>query len=203
MSTPIDLLGTRLAEIATALSTSALAADPQLKGRLNNLQGQSIELQCTLPPATWHLLFTPAGLKIEPGPAPAPQAIVQGSALDLASWLLPGRRGHVEISGDTTLLAELAEIFRQFNPDMAKPLASVFGEDLAATWVGTTELGIKGLRALIEGLGQSVQHQAGRTFMQNSDMEAFLRNIDALRLRVDRLAARIDQQEQNRRQATF
>jgi len=43
-----------------------------------------------------------------------------------------------------------------------------------------------------------LQQKLGLVFMQQSEMESFLQEIDVLRLQVDRLAAKIDLQERIR-----
>ena len=107
MNTPTEQLSERLAALATTLSAATFAADPQAAARLQQLQGNHLELQCTAPKTTWHLLISEQALEVRSGPSPAPQAIVKGTAFDLLTWLLPGQHGNVEIEGDTSLLLEL------------------------------------------------------------------------------------------------
>ena len=199
MNQPADIFGAALADIATSISRQALQADPQLLARLAGLQGNTVELQCTLPPATWHLIIEPEGMSARSGPAQAPHAVVRGTLMSLIGWLLPGgNTGSLEISGDNTLLLELADMLKGFRPDLALPLHKLLGEELADTLVGSAEAGLDALQSLLSGAGRSMQTQAGKQFVQQPQLDAFLDGVDALRLRVDRLDARLREAEQAR-----
>lgn len=192
---PADAIGALLADVANAISRQALATDPVLRSRLEALEGSTIEIQCTAPPATWTLFVTGATLRLESGAAAAPRAIVRGTALTLGSWLLPGQNDDVEIDGDALLLANLRDIFRDFTPDLATPLANALGSDAAATLLGTAELGLKSLQSALTGMRESLTTRSSAAFVQRPEFDELLDGIDALRLRVDRLAARVRRHE--------
>jgi ubiquinone biosynthesis protein UbiJ len=196
-------LGKFLADIASKTTNQALYADPGLLARLGVLQGRCIEIQCTAPTTTWHLNIAERGIETVHGPAEAPAVIVRGAAIDLARWLAPGKaNGHVTITGDDTLLLEVLEILRDFDPDLASPLSKLLGPELSDTLLGTAEMGLKGLQSLFAGVGQSVKDQAAGNFVQQTELNSLLTGIDKLRLRVDRLAAKVRRHEQSRRQAS-
>ncbi len=196
MNQPADMFGAALADIATDISRQALQSDPQLLARLGSLQGNTVELQCTLPPGTWHVSIDAEGLSVRSGPAAAPQAVVRGTLTSLIAWLLPGgNNSGLEVSGDNTLLLELADMLKGFSPDLAVPLSDLLGAELANSLVGGAEAGLQALQSLLAGAGRGVQTQAGRQFVQQSQLDAFLDGVDALRLRVDRLDARIREVE--------
>lgn len=191
-------IGRILAEVATATTSSALNTDAALRARLQALAGRCIEIQCTAPPVTWHLTITDEGIETKHGPAPAAQVSVRGRAIDLASWLIPGESStHVNIDGDETMLLEIIDMLRDFNPDFAASLGKIVGADAAATLLGTAEMGLKGLRSLLQGVGDSVQQQVSGHFVQPDHLDALLSGIDELRLRVDRLAAKVSQRERS------
>lgn len=191
-------IGRILAEVATATTSSALNTDAALRARLQALAGRCIEIQCTAPPVTWHLTITDEGIETKHGPAPAAQVSVRGRAIDLASWLIPGESStHVNIDGDETLLLEIIDMLRDFNPDFAASLGKIVGADAAATLLGTAEMGLKALRSLLQGVGVSVQQQVSGNFVQPDHLDALLSGIDELRLRVDRLAAKVSQRERS------
>jgi len=196
MNQPVDMFGMALADIATRVTRQAVQADPVLSARLAQLQGNTVELQCTLPAATWHIHVEGGSLLTQAGPAPAPQAVVRGSLMALGSWLLPGPSlDGVEISGDNTLLLELTDILRDFSPDLAAPLHNLFGNEMANSLLGGAEAGLQALRSLLQSAGQTVQAQATSQFVQQPQLTDFLDGVDQLRLQVDRLAARIAQLE--------
>ena len=199
MSQPVDMFGMALADMATRITRQAVQADPLLSARLLNLQGNTVELQCTLPQVTWHIHIEDGSLRTQAGPAAAPQAVVRGSLAALSSWLLPGASMEgVEVSGDNTLLLELADILRDFSPDPTAGFNNLFGNELATTLMGGAEAGLQALQSLLKGAGQTVQDQATSQFVQQPQLSAFLDGVDQLRLQVDRLAARIAELEKNR-----
>jgi ubiquinone biosynthesis accessory factor UbiJ len=202
MDIPADTISAVLANAANQIADRALASDPELRKHLTKLSGQCIELRCLRPPASWHLIIDDDRLVTVAGPAAAPQAMISANAADLLAWLLPGDLPKsVEISGDTALLMEFAAMLRDFSPDIATPLSQFVGPEAAATLLGTAEVGLHSLRSLLADVGQNIQQQARAGFVQSKQMDSFLRDIDKLRLRVDRLAAKIDQQEQIRRRS--
>lgn len=196
MSQPVDMFGMALADIATRITRQAVQADPLLSARLANLQGNTVELQCTLPQATWHIHIEDGGIRTQAGPAEAPQAVVRGSLTALSGWLRPGASIEgVEVSGDNTLLLELANILRDFSPDLTAGFNNLFGNELATTLMGGAEAGLQALQSLLKGAGQTVQERATSQFVQQPQLSAFLDGVDQLRLQVDRLAARIAELE--------
>ncbi len=196
---PADAIGALLADIANAVSQQALATDPVLRSRLETLEGSTIEIQCVTPPATWALHVTGGSLRLASGAAAAPRAVVRGTALALGSWLLPGPSDDVEIDGDALLLASLREILRDFAPDLATPLANALGSDTAATLLGTAELGLKSLQSALTGMRESLTTRSSAVFVQRPEFDELLDGIDTLRLRVDRLAARVRRHEDENR----
>ncbi len=196
MNQSVDMFGMALADIATRVGRQAVQADPQLSARLRQLQGNVIELQCTLPAATWHILIEADGLRTQAGPAAAPHAIVRGTLAALSGWLLPGANPDgVEVSGDHTLLIELTDILKDFSPDLNAPFSALFGPELGANLLGGAEAGLQALQSLFKGASETVQQQATRQFVQQPQLAGFLDGVDQLRLQVDRLAARIQELE--------
>ena len=190
------VLGTMLADLATQVTNKAVNSDPQLQSQLKALAGNTIEINCTtpsfMPVQIWHMVIVDDALNLHHGPADAPQVVVTGSAVDLATWMFPAATtGRVQIDGDETLLQELVEILRGFKPAVASPLEQFFGAQATSSLLGTAELGLNGLRSMIQGIGQNIQGQAMGNFVQQGQLDTILQNIDDLRLEVDRLAARV------------
>ena len=206
MSNPAEQFGHVLADLISGLSARALRQDPLLHGRLQTLDGASIEICCTAPPLTWHVNIDAGHLSVVAGAAPAPQAVISASAPALLGWLLPNGfpqpDSTVKIDGDAALVSQMAEVLRSFNPDLQQPLSQLVGQDLAATLLGTAEMGLKSIRGLVSSLAESAQYQAGQSFVAENQLEPLLSSIDALRLRVDRLAAGIEEAERKRQLST-
>ena len=202
MSELPNVFGTMLVDLATRISNSALNSDPVLQGRLARLAGNTVELNClspgVLPTQIWHFLITEQEIVLRHGPADAPNVIVTGTAMDLAGWAFStpgGTQASVTIEGDEVLLAQLQEIFKEFRPDFAEPLQRVFGPDASASLLGAAEMGLGGVRSAIEGLGKAISGQAAETRVDPAQLDAILRTVDELRLKVDRLSAQLDAQE--------
>ena len=197
MNPLIETLGTLLGEFATQVSNRALSTDPILRNKLANLSGTSVEIQSTVPDVVWHLAINAEQLTVVAGPAAEPTAIVRGTPVELIGWILPpASTSNLEISGDVTRLLELADILKDFQPDLADGLSSIVGPDAASTLLGGVEFGLRGMRSLVEGVGQSLQQQASGNFVNRDQLDTLLTGIDDLRLRVDRLAANVARREQ-------
>lgn len=216
----MDDLARVFATLATATTNQALLGDPELRARLQTLEGRCIEICCDIPSITWHLTITNGAIDISQGRAVAPHVSVRGTALDLARWLSPvppwsvsTPPAQVKIEGDDTLLLEILELLRDFKPDLESPLPKTLeealeemldqtlGPDNAATLLGTAEMGLKGLQSLIEGVGFTVEDRVAGSFVQQDQLNSLLTGIDDLRLRVDRLAAKVSQREQTQQRA--
>lgn len=156
MNPVVEALGKVLADLATAVSRRALAADPMLKARLEALQGSCLELRCTLPEAIWHTVVDDGSLKIVAGPADSPQARVTGTVIELGAWLLPGNAPTTaQVEGDEALFTQLREILQDFNPDAGPALSEILGSDVAADLLGAAELGLQGLRSVVDDMSKN------------------------------------------------
>ncbi len=195
---PTEALGKMLADFATTVTERALASDPATRTRLTALAGKSIDIDCTAPPMQWSLHIDDDALRISTGPCAAPSAIVRGNALQLGSWLLPGAGQGVYVEGDALLLTQLKEVLSEFAPDVAEPLSRLVGTSTADTLLGTVEMGLKSLSGALAGARDEARHRSSTLFVKQGDFDALLDGIDTLRLRVDRLAAKVKREEDRR-----
>jgi len=192
MIQPTDRFGALLADIATRISDYAITSDPTLSAKLKQLSGNSLELQCTGPAFIWHLKIGDGTLRAHSGPAEAPQAVIKGSLAALTSWVLPGQAGsELEFSGDSSLLMELAEIFADFSPDLSAPLNQIIGPTMTNNILNGAQVGLQILKGLGSSASETMQAKVTSGLIKRSELEDFLDSVDAMRLRVDRLAARI------------
>jgi ubiquinone biosynthesis accessory factor UbiJ len=196
-------LGAVLADALAELANRSLALDPASRARLSALEGRQIQLTTELPPPLGRqdqtLTVEGGRLRLLSRPADRPNVIVRGSPVDLAGWLLRNENApesRLEIEGDSTVLAELRAVLVAFRPDLGAPLRRVFGDEFAQTALGTAELALASLRSALEGAGQTVRDGAARAFVDRVQTDAFLDELDDLSLRVDRLSARVQAQEQ-------
>jgi len=195
-------LGQVLADMASKVSSQALSSDPNLRARLLALDGRTVEIQCTTPNLSWQVHILDGGVHTTTTGTQSAHVIVRGGIGELVSWLRPGKPGrHLEVTGDDTLLLELTDIFKNFRPDIEDPLSNFIGREAAANIIGTAEMGLQGLRRLFDNFSESAQHQAAGRFVNNTQFDEILSGVDKLRLRVDRLAAKIAAKEQSREHA--
>lgn len=197
-----------LADALADLANRSLDLDPANRARLAGLEGRRIQITTLLPPPAGerHLaLSVSAGrLRFFPHAAEAPNVIVRGSPPDLAAWLLGNENtagSRLTIDGDSTVLAELRAAILAFRPDFGRPLSRILGPDFAQAALGTAELAMATLRSAFEGVGHNLRKGASEAFVDRQQADRFLDQMHDLRLRVDRLAARVQAQEQARRDA--
>ena len=198
-----SLIGDALA----ALANASLNLDPSSTARLSALDGRRIRIVAELPPPAGTRHFTlqveDARVRLYPQDMENPNVIVSGTVTDLARWLLTGQAGNgagLRIEGDTTVLMELAGILRGFRPDLAGPLSKVVGAENAASLLGAGEMALAGLRSAAEAMSGSLRQGAAERFVNRQQMAQFLDALDDLKLRVDRLGARVSAEEARRQQ---
>ncbi len=184
-----------IADWASTITNRAIDADPDMRLRLNQLEGRAIELNLTNPTTQWHLQVLAGRLALRPGRAETPNDIVTGGAIDLASWLLRQDASGVEITGDDTTLLETLAALRSYNPEFQESLGQIFGPQFSERVVGGAEAGLRGIQSVLQALGSGLEQEATERFVKRENLDDLLTNIDDLRLRVDRLAANIRAKE--------
>jgi ubiquinone biosynthesis protein UbiJ len=176
------------------------ALDPSLVFKMASIAGQVIEIKCTAPEKVWHLIIGANGIELHNGSATHPNVAIAGAAPSLLKALTTGgESAAIQIDGDETLLLELSELIKNFYPDLVLPLALILGDKNANKVAATLELGMSALANLASSLGADAAQNAGAKFAAGfTNTENFARHLDeldALRLRVDRLSAGISQRE--------
>lgn len=196
-----------LADGLAELANRSLDLDPASRARLAALEGRRIQITAvlpgSLPPRNFTLAVEDARLRLLPQADSEPHVIVRGAPPDLIAWLLGGNPtgaagARLTIDGDSTVLAELRAALRSYRPDLSGPLGRVLGQELAQTALGSAGLALATLRSAFEGAQQSMRDGAARAFVDRRQCERFLDQLDELRLRVDRLGARVQAQEHRR-----
>lgn len=188
-----------------ALANASLDLDPISRAKLAALEGYQVQIISEAPSPLgerhFGLTVTAAGLRFHARALERPNVIVRGTPLDLATWLLAGEGAagtRLVIDGDATVLQQLLAVLRGFRPDPAVPLERLLGRDLTTRALGGVELALSALRSAFDAAGGSMRQQAARTFADSRQLEGFLDELDDLRLRVDRLAARVTAEELRR-----
>jgi ubiquinone biosynthesis accessory factor UbiJ len=203
-----DATGGLLAVLADGLATlvnASLDLDPASRARLAALEGYRVQITADAPAPVgarhFGLSVTAGQLRLHALALERPNVIVRGAPWDLAAWLFAGESAsgsRLVIDGDGTVLQELTAMLRAFRPDLGVPVERLLGPDLASRAIGSVELALAGLRSAFEAAGTGVRRSAAQTFVDRARMERFLDDVDDLRLRIDRLAMRVQAEEQRR-----
>lgn len=183
------------------LINRGLALDPGSAARLAQLEGRRMQISADFPEPLGQRDLTVtvrAGtLRLLPRAEAAPHVIVRGAPAAIGTWLASrGERGAVSIDGDSAVLQELTALLRHYQPDLAEPLGALLGADTAERALGGLELAFAGLRSVLQGAGSSVRDGATQTFVDRPAADRLVEQIQDLRLRIDRLGARVAAAEQ-------
>jgi ubiquinone biosynthesis protein UbiJ len=197
MGNSTDLFVNALQAVLSELSSRVLDCDPVTQRQLKPLAGQVIEIQCLEPTQTWHLVIQPTQIDFANGPAENPNVIVMGSAKTILHALATGDSGWpLQIQGDTAVLLNLQALVKGFSPDLAKPLSAIVSDHDAQRLTALLELGLGTLTNLVGAAREQAQDAAAtlltRHYSNESDVDSMHQRLSALRLRVDRLQARLD-----------
>ena len=195
-----DIFDKFLTDFVNLICRQAAALDPGLERKMASIAGQVIEIRCTTPAKTWHLKLDDTSMVLHNGPATNPNVAIQGSAPNLLKALASGGSStEIQINGDETVLLELSALIKDFYPDLVTPLGVVLGDKRAGKVAATLEMGLSVLTNFASNLGEDIAQTAGAKVADRfTTTEAFadhLNELDTLRLRVDRLSAKISRRE--------
>ncbi len=176
------------AGLAQTLANATLRLDRAGRERLAELEGSTVQVESAFPAQVWSWRVTEGRMEVLAGLADSPDAVVRGNAQDLFAWFVaPDSRAaeKVEIQGDATLLAELAEVFRVLTPfGMASPVGA---QDL----LGAAELAGAVLRSAAESVAGAWRDATTERFVDRARFDDFASGIATLRDAVGRLSERV------------
>ncbi len=189
-------LDTFFADVLETFSNAVLGLDPESPERLRILEGRSLQFESSAPQQVLTLTVRDARIVMLAEPVDTPNVIVRGRMQDLLAWFAATSQAsqtnqRVEIDGDETTLFEVMDVFKRFAPDPGYPFNNFIASEIGQNLLGAAELAIAGLRSAVEGAGSAMQQSAANQYLDQSHVNAFLERLEDLRLRVDRLAARV------------
>jgi len=195
----------KLGGLALTLALNRLVAlDPDTREAIGKLEGRRIGVHLRGPEIAFSIAARNSTLQIEP----PPNATDDGNANDFEVNATPGSllamaldrgdeahpAGKVDIAGDAELARRVQKLARDYKPDFEAAFATVFGE-VAGTAIA------RALHDAAKRVGEGARHfrddsidwlrDEARLTVPHAEMNAFLDDVDALRERTDRLAARI------------
>ena len=122
---------------------------------------------------------------------------MRGAPIALAgAFLGSGERGGLSIDGDEVVLSQFRSIVRDFRPDVLSPLENLVGREAAQSIANVFEVGLSALAAIGRSLGDEgtrlAKEGARQRYLTVGEFDEFIASMQDLRVRVDRLAARIE-----------
>jgi ubiquinone biosynthesis protein UbiJ len=198
-ASPFDALKPLAGRALEQALNRLVALDPDTAAALQRLGGRRIGLALEAPPVALDITVDGGRLKVGP-PTQEPDLGIRATLSGVLSQLPFLRRddappvGRVRINGDADLARTLQQLAKRFDPDWEKPFADVFGPVLGP------QIG-RGLReALKAGAGfakgfsrDAVDYltEESRDLVGKAELAAFHDDVDTLRDRAERLAARL------------
>ena len=195
----------KLGGLALTLALNRLVAlDPDTREAIGKLEGHRIGVHLRGPGIAFSIAARNGTLQIEP----PPDAGDDGNTNDFEVNATPGSllamaldrdgetrpAGKVEIAGDAELARRVQKLAREYKPDFEAAFATVFG-DVAGTAIA------RALHDAAKWVGEGARHvrddaidwlrDEARLTVPHAEMNAFLDDVDALRERTERLAARV------------
>jgi ubiquinone biosynthesis protein UbiJ len=102
--------------------------------------------------------------------------------------------GKVDISGDAELARRLEKLLRGFRPDIEEAFAKTFGDVIGVPLARALHAAFDWSRESAEALARDTAdflRDESRDLIAPAEMDQFLDDVDGLRDRVERLAARV------------
>lgn len=183
----------------------ALALDPDTRARIGALDGRAVTLDFAgdsgRPAPALRLLVDGERLRVGPafeGDSALRVAATPASLVAMAlargrdGALAPGR---VQIAGDAELARRLEQIASRFEPDFDEAFARAFGDiagpPIARALRGAFAWSRDAAGAFARDTAEFLTEE-GRDLVARAELDGFLDDVDGLRERGDRLAARVE-----------
>ena len=179
------------------LSERAIHLDPVAAKNFTSLAGQVIEIHCLEPTLTWHLTLQDSSIEVHAGASNNPNVAVSGKPLGLLQTLMTGATSEtVVIDGDAAVLMALQTLAKGYTPDLAKPLDAWLGRETGQRTAALVELGMATLGELLTSTRAQAHHATQNYFNERyatqNQGERLAGRLDQLRLRIDRLEAKLN-----------
>lgn len=179
-----------------------LALDAASKQRLMKLEGNTLAVRATEPAVTVFVSVRGNALRLSSVHEGPETASLQGPARALLKLLLNAERvdslhaHELELRGDTGFVQQLQTVLRDLDIDWEYQVSRVLGD------IPTQALadGMRGAGATVRNTAARVRDNVSEYLIEESgllpnpeELEAFYREVAELKLRADRLQARIEQ----------
>jgi ubiquinone biosynthesis protein UbiJ len=190
----------RFGALLEGVLNRALALDPDSAVNLATLEGRRIGVELRGMNLALAVAVRDGKLRVGPHWENSPDLNLRAAPASLLAFALrrsedaPLPPGKVEISGDAQLARLLEKTARDFRPDIEEAFAKTFGDvigvALAKAFRGAFAYARESAQALAQDTAEFLREES-RDLVAPAEMEQFLDDVDALRERTDRLAARV------------
>lgn len=209
MSANPSPLESALARLLGGIGNQTLKLDPASHPRLIDLAGTCVRFDVIPPslttaeapePRSITLRVRPDGLDLNAGNLDQPHVVVTGTLPEIARSFFsaeisqkvgPDRSSRLRIDGDEAVLQNVADLFKALQPDLAEPFSGLVGREVADGLVGLAEAGMAFLKSAAESVTAGARADATATWVDDAAFQNLMDRLDDLRLRADRLDARI------------
>jgi ubiquinone biosynthesis protein UbiJ len=201
---PFDAFKPLAGRLLEGALNRALALDPDTRASLAGLDGQRLQLHLESPPLAMEVSVSGEALRVGPVQGEEPDLSVRAGIGALLGQLPMFRAGgatpvgKVRISGDAELARRLQRLAEGFDPDFDQPFADALGP-IIGPQVGKALRGaLREARTQAGGFAKATAEyltEESRDLVPKAEQQAFFDDVDALRDRVERLAARVAQRK--------
>lgn len=197
---PFDALKPLAGRLLETALNRALSLDPETRAALAPLEGQRLQLHLESPPLAMEVRVAGEALRIGPAQGDEPDLSVRagiGALLGQLPFLKSSGAtpvGKVRISGDAELARQLQRLAGGFDPDWEQPFADALGPVLGPQVAKAVRAGLREARlqgAAFARASADYLTEESRDLVPKAEQQAFFDDVDTLRDRVERLAARV------------
>lgn len=201
---PINLILSAVLGKAETLLNKALTLDPTSNKKLTRLSGTTIVIKSVNPECSLFISVHEQGFSLSPVITDITEktdAEISGPSQELIKLLFAKEKGDVirnkdiQLKGDITSIQELQNIFLELDIDWEYQLSKFIGDVPTQTLSDGIEL----LKSFVNQSTLSLKtnideyiHEEAKLLPSSNELENFYQRIDALRLRLDRSQARIN-----------
>lgn len=203
---PFDALKPLAGRLLETALNRALSLDPETRATLAPLNGQRLQLHLESPALAMELRVDGESLRVGPAQGEDPDLAVRagiGALLGQLPFLKASGAtpvGKVRISGDAELARQLQRLAEGFDPDWEQPFADALGPVIGPQVAKAVRAGLREARvqgAALAKAGAEYLTEESRDLVPKAEQQAFFDEVDALRDRAERLAARVARRKDN------
>jgi ubiquinone biosynthesis protein UbiJ len=197
-ASPFDALKPLAGRALEQALNRLVALDPDTAEALTRLGGRRIGLALEAPPVALDITVAEGRLKVGP-PTDEPdlgiRATISGVLSQLPFLRTPGAPpvGKVRINGDAELARTVQHLAQRFDPDWDKPFSDLLGPVIGPQVARVLREAFQAGTGFAKGFGRDAADyltEESRDVIGKAELAAFHDDVDELRDRAERLAAR-------------